>query len=414
MYFFVIRSKFAPYQALAELNQSPEFSMNLLLDADMGEEAFELSASVERKTAGGHRVTRVGFDDLPLYYAENLVVLENGTAYQLTSEFPDYSAILSNLTSIYQQTSFTTLKNGDETVYGVSVDTDGAETLVGLLLPKTGGRLPDGQTLSAEVHMENGSVEKVTISASGTLKDQAQTPFQLYVTLDGFDAAANFSVPDAVLESLDKTYADGELPVITDDLFRLINGWSNLLSRQTLAADLDVSVDCGPVVVKNALRYYRSTLDGAAVNCINKSGLNIFFSDTGSAVTADGEEASGDARSLTGTAKLLDIVYLVCLEGDFTSEEQAGVYTYRVALSSRAMDDMLAAVAPEAEKLEIDFTDSFAEVTIEDDTVVSLRISCGGSVKVLLTSASADVAADITFVDAEMPEVPDSVLSALR
>ena len=78
------------------------------------------------------------------------------------------------------------------------------------------------------------------------------------------------------------------------------------------------------------------------------------------------------------------------------------------------MDDMLAAVAPEAEKLEISFTDSFAEVTIEDDTVVSLRISCGGSVKVLLTSASADVAADITFVDAEMPEVPDSVLSALR
>ena len=102
----MIRSKFAPYQALAELNQSPELSMNLLLDADMGEEAFELSASVERKTAGGHRVTRVGFDDLPLYYAENLVVLENGTAYQLTSEFPDYSAILSNLTSIYQQTSF--------------------------------------------------------------------------------------------------------------------------------------------------------------------------------------------------------------------------------------------------------------------------------------------------------------------
>lgn len=78
VYFFVIRSKFAPYQALAELNQSPELSMNLLLDADMGEEAFELSASVERKTAGGHRVTRVGFDDLPLYYAENLVVLENG------------------------------------------------------------------------------------------------------------------------------------------------------------------------------------------------------------------------------------------------------------------------------------------------------------------------------------------------
>ncbi len=106
-------------------------------------------------------MTRVGFDDLPLYYAENLVVLENGTAYQLTYEFPDYSAILSNLTSIYQQTSFTTLKNGDETVYGVSVDTDGAETPVGLLLPTTGGRLPDGQTLSAEVHMENGVWRKL-------------------------------------------------------------------------------------------------------------------------------------------------------------------------------------------------------------------------------------------------------------
>ena len=41
-------------------------------------------------------------------------------------------------------------------------------------------------------------------------------------------------------------------------------------------------------------------------------------------------------------------------------------------------------------------------------------MSCGGSVKVLLTQASASVDADITFTDAQMPEVPDSVLSALR
>ena len=50
-------------------------------------------------------------------------------------------------------------------------------------------------------------------------------------------------MPDEVLESLDKTYADGELPVITSDLFRLLDGWSNLFARETLAADLDVSVD---------------------------------------------------------------------------------------------------------------------------------------------------------------------------
>ena len=137
VYFFVIRSKFAPYQALAELNQSPELSMNLLLDADMGEEAFELSASVERKTAGGHRVTRVGFDDLPLLLRGEPCGAGKRHGVSAHVRFPDYSAILSNLTSIYQQTSFTTLKNGDETVYGVSVDTDGAETPVGLLLPET-------------------------------------------------------------------------------------------------------------------------------------------------------------------------------------------------------------------------------------------------------------------------------------
>ena len=52
--------------------------------------------------------------------------------------------------------------------------------------------------------------------------------------------------------------------------------------------------------------------------------------------------------------------------------------------------------------------------SIEDDVVTKLKVSCGGSVKVLLTQASASVDADITFTDAQMPEVPDSVLSALR
>ena len=408
VYFFVLRSKFAPYEALAELNSSAELSMNLRLDAEVDEETLDLSASVSRKTAGGHKVTRVGFGDLPLYYAENLVVLENGTAYQLTDEFPDYSAVLSNLTTLYKQASFTTAKDGDETIYGVSVEGDGARTLLQLLLPTTSGKLPDSQQLSA------GEVEEITISASGTMKDKAQTPFTLSVTLDDFDASAGFSVPDEVLESLDKTYADGELPVITSDLFRLLDGWANLFARETLAADLDVSVDCGPVVVKNALRYYRQKVDGVTVNCINKSGLNIFFSDTGSAVNADGEEASSEAKSLTGTAKLLDVVYLVCQNGDFEVTHDGSTYQYSVTMDSRSMEELLSVLAPDAADLDIDFSESKVAVTIEDDVVTKLTVSCGGSVKVLLTQASANVDADITFTDAQMPEVPDSVLSALR
>ena len=111
VYLFVLRSKFAPYEALAELNSASELSMDLQLDAEVDEETLDLSASVSRKTAGGHKVTRVGFGDLPLYYAENLVVLENGTAYQLTDEFPDYSAVLSNLTTLYKQASFIRSRN---------------------------------------------------------------------------------------------------------------------------------------------------------------------------------------------------------------------------------------------------------------------------------------------------------------
>ena len=104
VYLFVLRSKFAPYEALAELNSASELSMDLQLDADVDDETLDLSASVSRKTAGGHKVTRVDFGDLPLYYAENLVVLENGTAYHLTDEFPDYSAVLSNLTTLISRT----------------------------------------------------------------------------------------------------------------------------------------------------------------------------------------------------------------------------------------------------------------------------------------------------------------------
>ena len=414
VWFFVLRSQFAPYEALVDLKECPELSMDAVLDADVADETLSLEAKLALKTVNGHRVTRAAVGELPLYYAENLVVLENGTAYQLTDSFPDYSAILENLLPLYKNTSFTTLHDGDETVYGVSAEGESASVLLSSLLPDSAGYLPEGQTVSAELHMEDGAVEKITISASGTLTDKQQTPFTLYVTLDDFEPSADFSVPDAVLESLDKTYADGELPIITEDLFRLLTGWSNLLHEDTLAADLDISVDCGPVVVKNALRYYRETIDGTAVNCINKSGLNIYFSDAGSAVNANGDEAGDDARSLTGTTKLLDIVYLVCQNGDFEASQDGETYTYKLTLDERSMDSLLEALAPDAAKLDITFEDCYAAVTLTDDTVSKLSVSCGGSVKVLLTQAGASITADITFTDDAMPEPSGDVLSALR
>ena len=143
----------------------------------------------------------------------------------------------------------------------------------------------------------------------------------------------------------------------------------------------------------------------------------IIHTHTTEAYTPDGTdqyEASGEARSLTGTAKLLDSVYLVCQNGDFTSEQDGNTYRYRVALDSRSMDEILDVLAPDAAKLDIDFTDSTAGVTICDDVVTELTISCGGSVKVLLTQASASVTAEVHFVDEPMPEIPDAALKALQ
>mgnify|MGYP007008500569 FL=1 len=151
-----------------------------------------------------------------------------------------------------------------------------------------------------------------------------------------------------------------------------------------------------------------------AVNCINKSGLNIYFSDAGTAVNANGDEAGDDAKALTGTTKLVDIIYLVCQNGDFELTQEGGTYTYKLTLDDQSMDEILAALAPDAEKLDITFENCYAEVTLTDDTVSKLSVSCGGSVKVLLTQAGASVTADITFTDDEMPEPSDDVLSALR
>ena len=42
VYLFVLRSKFAPYEALAELNSASELSMDLQLDAEVDEETLDL------------------------------------------------------------------------------------------------------------------------------------------------------------------------------------------------------------------------------------------------------------------------------------------------------------------------------------------------------------------------------------
>ena len=413
VYFFVIRGRFAPYQALSDLNQRSEVTMDLSVDVKVGQTDLEADGSISRKRADGTKVTKLSLENLSLYYADERVILESGTAYRLTDQFPDYTSVLTKLIPLYQQVEYTTQTDGDEKIYRLSAQGSGAQELLAVILPDTIGKVSDTQQISAEVCMTGSSVESITVSAAGTLTDAPQTAFDVALEFDDISLTADFTVPDAVTESI-KSGSGEDLPVLTDELYRLLSGWAELKNRDALSANLELSADCGPVVVKNDLKYYRQQTGGMQVSCINKNGLNIFFTDGEDVFSQSGDKATGDAKSLAGTAELFDVLELVCREGDIELSQDGETYRYTLSLDSRATEQIVSIIAPGASDLDIDFTDSRAEVVMDGGVITRLQVSCSGSMKLLLTQASAEVSANMTFTEAPVPEIPEDVLNNLK
>lgn len=361
-------------------------------------EAFTASADVCRTRADTTRIVTVRWQGVTVYCTGDAVYLENGRAYRLSS-----SMTLSDLAALFRKAHVDCEKTDADTLYTAALSAADADALLTLLEPEVGD-LTGIDRLTAVLTVADGRARSLRLTAG---------PEDAPVLTAVMDFTAKVTAPQ-VPEAVTAAIAGGTEPentVLPADTLRLLRSWAALRSREVLAADLTLTADCGPLVLRDTLQYDRRTVDGQDFTAVRKGALSLYFSGD-KLCDAEGHVLTTD-DALASQAQLLQLAYQLVLNGTAACTQTGGTDTYTLTLDEAGAAEFAAAIAPDIQSQHVAFTGGRVTMEVQDTQLCSVRITCSGSISVALTEANASLSADIRFVSRNYP-FPRAVLNALQ
>lgn len=361
-------------------------------------ETFTASADVCRTRADTTRIVTVRWQGVTVYCTGDAVYLENGRAYRLSS-----SMTLSDLAALFRKAHVDCEKTDADTLYTAALSAADADALLTLLEPEVGD-LTGIDRLTAVLTVADGRARSLRLTAG---------PEDAPVLTIVMDFTAKVTAPQ-VPEAVTAAIAGGTEPentVLPADTLRLLRSWAALRSREVLAADLTLTADCGPLVLRDTLQYDRRTVAGQDFTAVRKGALSLYFSGD-KLCDAEGHVlTTGD--TLASQARLLQLAYQLVLNGTAACTQTGGTDTYTLTLDEAGAAEFAAAIAPDIQSQHVAFTGGRVTMEVQDTQLCSIRITCSGSISVALTEANASLSADIRFVSRNYP-FPRAVLNALQ
>lgn len=361
-------------------------------------ETFTASADVCRTRADTTRIVTVRWQGVTVYCTGDALYLENGRAYRLSSNLT-----LSDLAALFRKAHVDCEKTDADTLYTAALSAADADALLTLLEPEVGD-LTGIDRLTAVLTVADGRARSLRLTAG---------PEDAPVLTAVMDFTAKVTAPQ-VPEAVTAAIAGGTEPentVLPADTLRLLRSWAALRSREVLAADLTLTADCGPLVLRDTLQYDRRTVDGQDFTAVRKGALSLYFSGD-KLCDAEGHVLTTD-DALASQAQLLQLAYQLVLNGTAACTQTGGTDTYTLTLDEAGAAELAAAIAPDIQSQHVAFTGGRVTMEVQDTQLCSVRITCSGSISVALTEASASLSADIRFVSRNYP-FPRAVLNALQ
>lgn len=361
-------------------------------------ETFTASADVCRTRADTTRIVTVRWQGVTVYCTGDALYLENGRAYRLSS-----SMTLSDLSALFRKAHVDCEKTDADTLYTAALSAADADALLTLLEPEVGD-LTGIDRLTAVLTVADGRARSLRLTAG---------PEDAPVLTAVMDFTAKITAPQ-VPEAVTAAIAGGTEPentVLPADTLRLLRSWAALRSREVLAADLTLTADCGPLVLRDTLQYDRRTVDGQDFTAVRKGALSLYFSGD-KLCDAEGHVLTTD-DALASQARLLQLAYQLVLNGTAACTQTGGTDTYTLTLDEAGAAEFAAAIAPDIQSQHVAFTGGRVTMEVQDTQLCSVRITCSGSISVALTEANASLSADIRFVSRNYP-FPRAVLNALQ
>ena len=369
----------------------------MTVHVDSGSASYR--ADVYREKVDGTAVTTVTWEGVSVYCVNGTVYLENGRAFRQEGALSPSQAA-----ALFRKAHVDYEKADDGGVYTMTLDETATAGLLALL-PEGAVDTAGISTLTMALTTEDGCAVSLALTAGP--EEDALSIWVDFLPADTADAPA---VPQAVTDAI----ADGGKPeeaLPTWDALRLLRAWASLRKSDVLAADLTLTADCGPLVLRDTVQYDRRTVNGQDFSCVRRGGLTLYFSGD-KLCDAEGRALTVGDRA-TEQSQLVELAYQLVLSGNAacTRSDKSDVYT--LTLDEAGAADFAAAIAPDIQSQHASLTGGEVVLEVRNGYLRSVRVTCMGTVRVAMLEADASLGAEITFVQRNYP-FPQKVLTALQ
>ena len=369
------------YLMLRNYFERSDIEMNLEINADLGEESYFTDISMYTAASGDRKVTAVDWQGIPVYYCDQMMILENGKAFRIDADLPDYSNIIRMALPLYRSVKISSSElNGVRSFHAAAVNED-ARKLLKLLAPFLADRLPDTLQVDADLVMTDADLTSIRFSWSGNVlpansgpENTDPVPSEITATMHFHNASEPRQIPQ-IVESAIRSRDTAGISDLSDDFKRLFTAFTDLYSKDPLSADAKVQASCGPFVVNDSFLYQKSSRYGKDISRISRSKTDAAAEESRDALYICGERIcteSGVSTSLSGgyledTWQLVRMASAACLEGELSHTVNEGLHSYTVSLDEETIRRLAAMIVPEAAGLPLKLDGGSVTVTIRED-----------------------------------------------
>lgn len=387
------------YRLLQDLAWDEEFSVALQVDGDYDGQEFEVSAQIHRMQVEGQAVTLVSRNGNDFYYCGDVLVLENGKAYQIQGENRGSDELLDQTLELYRNFEI----REEEGNFFITASGDHAARIVKILLPELEELATEVRALEVGLYTENQKLAYIRFQTEGTAGGRDFTMDACLKPCGGPE-----EIPDLIRQQI--VSGDAATTIASEDILMLMKAWNSLDIRRDIHADLTIYADCGPVKVKEQVDAYRGFLEQTQVYAVEKNDYALYFTDD-RILDKNGDSVPVEQAQLANTKKLLDLAYSLCMHGDVTMHD--GVYT--VSLDEDGMRQAASVIAPETEQMDILFGTGQLRIELENGEIQAIRFELDGSVKVVVAEVPVKLSLDFVFLeDNQKVMFPQAVREALK